>query len=1169
MDGQLTDSYVVSTKFQTDVTGHVRNVDRASRSMKGFSDESRRAETRTTGLGRTSGQAAAGVDKIDRAATKSARSIGRASDSAKKFGRSITVLATGIVGAGFGLAKLGGDYEREFSKITGLVGIAREEVELMQASTLALAGRTAQGPQNLARAMFTLQSAGLRGEAAMSALEQSAQLAAGGMGDVGTIAQATTSILDQYASKGVDAADAADFLASTARAGNFESSQLAGSLGKVLPVASQLGISLGDVGGAVALLTRGNGNASESITQVAAAMRVLMAPSQEAIDTLDDANLTMQDIKDTAAGPGGLVAALQQMYDATGRNDEQFARMLGSSEAVNAAFQILNASNEALDGTFGAVADRAGVAAEVFDAASETSSFKYEQAMTRIRVAATDVGGELAPIFAGIAEQTATSIGEAIEWWRQLPEPVQDAAKGIGAVVAVSGPAAIGIGKLGGAAKVAGPLLSRLSLGSTLKNVAVWGPVGLAAAGAIGLVGKAWFDAAKEKQAAAERAEILTDWLRQQGDAAVNSVDEFGALIEELRELRAVSGDLADGGDLTDFVGPEAIFSQFTKGAESARSALYDLGLNFDDVVSIVRGGTDAFHDFEFDAFGGLSKFQKKLDSAEPSVRAFGESLIEAHESGRLSRDAMELLVRALDETADGFDDSRRTIEAEAEAKIENAVLNGELSRSQADLALAIARRAGETEVYTAALKNLNPHIELAIQREEQRLALIETNTAAYSAADAALIGGITTLTGHGDAALYADGAYSDFGDAAEDLTEELTPVQEALSRVSDELRAQYDAAISAASAVDDLRQASSALHGPQQRLDSATRRTDKSLDQFKDAAADAKEALDEMNEAIDNHGKDSKAAEKATAKYEEALLEATIAGEEFGTSVHEQMLAMIETGATVEEVARFQEEYSEQLRVTGTEAGITSDRVAHLIANYLGLPKELITEFVAQVKAGSIAATAQEFTDLTTQGWIIGVQSSVHTPSKEAAKQELESTFTQRGWQASINVVLDQFAADQVERDLSYIARNRAAQISPTYGAADHGTVGGSAGGQTTNDPYGPNLPVYYHDGGVVGHYDNRSYRGGPLAYDEVPAVLQTGERVLSRADNAWFERAFFTHTSHNPSPSGPAVTVERGAISIDARGSTLTGADVQRIVDRGIDALSRDITDHLSTLQ
>jgi len=106
-------------------------------------------------------------------------------------------------------------------------------------------------------------------------------------------------------------------------------------------------------------------------------------------------------------------------------------------------------------------------------------------------------------------------------------------------------------------------------------------------------------------------------------------------------------------------------------------------------------------------------------------------------------------------------------------------------------------------------------------------------------------------------------------------------------------------------------------------------------------------------------------------------------------------------------------------------------------------------------------------------------------------------------------------------------------------------------------------------HEGGVVGA-GAALHNGASLRTDERQAVLQTGERVLSRRDNEWFERTMMGSERIYPASmasggDGGNVTVSPGAVVIDARGSGLSAGDVNNVVDRAIKGLTRDLTNSI----
>ena len=352
------------------------------------------------------------------------------------IGKKLSLAVTApLVGLGVAAGKMAMDFDDSMSKIVGLVGIGADEVDKMRESVLGLAGETAQAPVQLADAMFVVQSAGLRGADAMQALEFAAKAGSAGLGETADVARSVAGALNAYGSDVLSAAEATDIIVATARAGNFETSQFAGALGDVLPFAQAAQASFEDVGGAVALLTRTNGNASKSITQVTALFRAFAAPSRQTQTLLAEVGLSAQDMRDAMAEQG-LTGALRTLDEALGGNREQLGLVLGSSEATAAALQVLNADANTLEGTFGTVANSAGLTDEAFDAASETAGFKFRQAVQSLQATMITFGDELAPVISAVSGGM-TSIANALG---SIPGPMKTVMVGVAGVVAAFGP---------------------------------------------------------------------------------------------------------------------------------------------------------------------------------------------------------------------------------------------------------------------------------------------------------------------------------------------------------------------------------------------------------------------------------------------------------------------------------------------------------------------------------------------------------------------------------------------------------------------------------------------------------------------------------------------------------------------------------------------------------
>ena len=379
-----------------------------------------------------------------------------------------------LVGIGAAATAAAVEFETSMSKITGLVGIAADEVAEMEAGVLQLAGETAKAPNELADALFVVTSAGLRGEEAMGALESAAKAGAAGLGETNDIARAVAGSINAYGSDVLSAAEATDVIVATARAGNFETSQFAGALGRVLPFAKQAGASMEDLGGAVALLTRTNGDAAQSVTQVQALFRAFVTPTAEATKALDKVGLSAEDMRD-AISEQGLPGALAMLDEKLGGNREQLGRLLGSSEAAAAAFQVLDADASALDGTFGAVNDAAGITEEAFGTVAETTGFTLQQSLQSLKTTLIEIGDIIAPF----VQQFVSKLQVLVDAFKNLSPAQKQMAVLFGAIAAAIGPVLLVVGKVisvvGGVIAVFNPL--------TLKIAAVIAVVALLAAG--------------------------------------------------------------------------------------------------------------------------------------------------------------------------------------------------------------------------------------------------------------------------------------------------------------------------------------------------------------------------------------------------------------------------------------------------------------------------------------------------------------------------------------------------------------------------------------------------------------------------------------------------------------------------------------------------------------
>ena len=134
---------------------------------------------------------------------------------------------------------------------------------------------------DLATGLYDILSATVPPERAMERLAAATKLAAGGNGEVGDSVAVLNTLMDHYGDSFKDAGDASDFLFAIVKRGRTNLSELSGHLGDIIATAKAAGMSVEDMGAAVALLTRATGGTDSALTALQAISATFLKPGTE------------------------------------------------------------------------------------------------------------------------------------------------------------------------------------------------------------------------------------------------------------------------------------------------------------------------------------------------------------------------------------------------------------------------------------------------------------------------------------------------------------------------------------------------------------------------------------------------------------------------------------------------------------------------------------------------------------------------------------------------------------------------------------------------------------------------------------------------------------------------------------------------------------------------
>lgn len=383
-------------------------------------------------------------------AGKSMRNVG------KDLSKWVTLPVLAVSAAG---VKMGVDFQDSMQKIVGLVGVSQKQVNSWSTQILGMGKTLPQGPKELADALFFVTSAGLRGKAAMDVLTNSAKAAAAGLGDTKTIADAVTSAVNSYGEKNLSASRATDDLVTAVKEGKVAAADLAPAIGKVLPLASAMGVSFEDVSAAIASMTRQGTDAATSVTQVRAVLSSVLKPSKGASDEMKHLGLSAASIR-AELKDKGLLGTLTDLSKRLGGNRDELGKLFPNVRAL-AGFLALTGSNAKANAEiFRGLTHDVGATNTAFKDASQTLGFKLKQSWAQMQDALVKWGDTLAPT----TEKLASLIATASSGFAGLNSGTQQLVVSAALLAAAVGPLVYVLGSfatlIGGTAKVIGATVS-------------------------------------------------------------------------------------------------------------------------------------------------------------------------------------------------------------------------------------------------------------------------------------------------------------------------------------------------------------------------------------------------------------------------------------------------------------------------------------------------------------------------------------------------------------------------------------------------------------------------------------------------------------------------------------------------------------------------------------
>lgn len=351
-------------------------------------------------------------------ADKNLAALGNTAKSAGKVVAGAAVAAATAVGTlGVAAVKAAAEYETQLANVSTLLTGTEAEIAARTAEIgneiLDVSNRTGVATENLTDGMYQVISAFGDSADAAKILETAAKSAAAGNATTTDSVNLLSAVTKGYGDTSAEAVQkAADLSFATVRLGQTSFPELAASMGKVIPLASTLGVEQEQLFGAMATLTGVTGSTAEVVTQLKATMQGFLSPSKNMTAALESLGY---ESGQALLESEGLQGALEALKGAVNNDELAFAGLFSSVEAQTAVLAMAGNQSENLASKTAEMYEATGAANAAFEKQTDTLAYDIQMIKNLGANFLTQLGTNILPYVRELAEAALPLVTTALE----------------------------------------------------------------------------------------------------------------------------------------------------------------------------------------------------------------------------------------------------------------------------------------------------------------------------------------------------------------------------------------------------------------------------------------------------------------------------------------------------------------------------------------------------------------------------------------------------------------------------------------------------------------------------------------------------------------------------------------------------------------------------------
>lgn len=351
---------------------------------------------------------------------------GEAAAAGKISGKSLGSALVGsltkvVVAAGIGKmlqsAFTGGTaFESAMAKVGTIADTAKVPLESLSSQVLQVSGDMHIGANEIAEAAYQAISAGQDTGNAVAFAGQASMLATAGFTSTTSAVDILTTALNAYGKGADEAGHVSDVLLTTQNLGKTSVDELAGSMGRVIPLAAAYNVSMENLSSGLAIMTA-NGIATAEASTYTKSMLNELGDTGSSVGKILKQQ-TGKSFAELNADGKSLGDVLQVLYDSVGGNATKFAGLWSSVEAGTGALSLASSGADKFNGVLQQMQADSGATQTAYDTMTDTMAYKLDGVKTN----AQNLGTAL---FDAVSGRLGEGVALAGGYLQTLSESVQ------------------------------------------------------------------------------------------------------------------------------------------------------------------------------------------------------------------------------------------------------------------------------------------------------------------------------------------------------------------------------------------------------------------------------------------------------------------------------------------------------------------------------------------------------------------------------------------------------------------------------------------------------------------------------------------------------------------------------------------------------------------------